>query len=102
MSNAQTTGIGWKYAPEEHSIFLLFEVSGMATDERGKPCPAGMKINIHSDKLIKGTPTKNFAEKCNKLVSTFLAEGIEQAGIAGDRLTALTWEDFHAKGYDEE
>ena len=91
-------GLGWRYVPDEKSLYLLFEIADGATDENNQPCPCGAKIKISG---IKGDMTDKAQEKCEELAKIFMAEGIKEAGIDPGKLTPITWEKYQAEGYDE-
>lgn len=87
-------GLGWRWAADEQSILLLFEVDGLGEDEHGNPCDAGVKLKIGPCGKV---PTD---EQCAAAVAGIVEKGIP--GIEGMKATPITWEKYVAEGYADE
>ncbi len=87
-------GLGWRWAADEQSILLLFEVFGLAEDEHGNPCEAGVKLKIGPCGKV---PTD---EQCAATVAKLVASGLP--GCVGMKATPITWEKYCAEGYADE
>ena len=87
-------GLGWRWNEATKSLWMLFEVDGLAEDEHGNPCAAGVKVKIGPAKV------RPDAAKCDAAVAEMARNGVP--GCEGLKTMPITWAKYVEEGYDDE